>query len=63
MPTAKELTLEMMLITENDFFDEKYLRAKSSGSRTLFYFNRLSMFCIYSNESSSLKSSSGTILN
>lgn len=62
MPTAKELTLEMMLITENDFFDEKYLRAKSSGSRTLLYFNRLSMFCIYSNESSRKNDNSGTTL-
>ena len=35
MPIAKELTLDMMFITERDFLDEKYLFANNRGNLML----------------------------
>ena len=58
--TAKMLTLDMMFITERER-EERYLRAKSDDMRPGTYFKRLSMFSIYSSESSN--DSSGTDLS
>ena len=51
--TAKALTPAMMLITECDFLEKRYLRAKSSVRRGMVYFlSSFSISLIYSSESS-----------
>ena len=68
IPTAKELTLDIIFITESDFLDEKYLLANNNGNFILYssFLSSLSsssIFFIYSNESSRKNANSGKVLS